>query len=162
MAFGLTTACSRPVDEPMRYLRAAAAVQDVVVHPRPRVLVHPTPHEIAAYVAAVHDAQVKEWFAAWIGALPPTGSTTIGEGVPCDGELTPCWRTRIESGGTWNAYNPTGCGGNGCFGPYQFSGAWAGKLGLPLDLRTTTHQQWISADRELWAGGAGCSNWDAC
>lgn len=83
--------------------------------------------------------------------------------APCDGDLPPCWRIiGIESGGRWDAYNPTGCDGNGCFGPYQFSGAWAGKLGLPSDLWSTTHEQWVAAARELWNHGAGCANWQAC
>jgi len=89
----------------------------------------------------------------------PTNS--VGD-VPCGGDLPPCWRVTIESRGQWDAYNPTGCGGNGCYGPYQFSGAWAGNLGLPLDLSQTTHAQWVAAARELWANGAGCSNWSAC
>lgn len=98
-----------------------------------------------------------------------TGSPPISQaaaptlnGVPCDGDLPPCWRVQIESRGTWDAYNPSGCGGAGCFGPYQFSGAWAGKLGLPQDLSTTTHDQWVNAARLLWDGGHGCGNWSAC
>lgn len=88
-------------------------------------------------------------------------TTSVGT-VPCGGDLPPCWRVTIESRGQWDAYNPTGCGGNGCYGPYQFSGAWAGKLGLPSNLALTTHAQWVEAARELWANGAGCSNWSAC
>lgn len=96
-------------------------------------------------------------------AVSPPSTGTVGEGVPCGGsDLPPCWRVTIESRGTWNAYNPTGCSGTGCFGPYQFGGFWAGKLGLPGDLTTTTHDQWVNAARELWAGGTGCSNWAAC
>lgn len=86
------------------------------------------------------------------------GADTIGD-VPCGGDLPPCSRVQIESGGTWDAFNDGGCGGNNCYGPYQFSGAWAGKLGLPLDLTQTTHEQWVAAARELWDNGAGCSNW---
>lgn len=97
---------------------------------------------------------------------PPTqvsaSASSAGEGVPCDGDLPPCWRVQIESHGTWNAYNPTGCSGTGCYGPYQFGGFWAGKLGLPSDLTTATHEQWVTAARILWDNGAGCSNWDAC
>lgn len=95
--------------------------------------------------------------------LAITSSSTVGEGVPCDGDLVPCWRVQIESRGTWNPpVTAANCGGHGCYGPYQFSGAWAGKLGLPADLSTATHDQWVNAARELWAGGDGCSNWDAC
>jgi hypothetical protein len=92
----------------------------------------------------------------------PSSPDSRGEGVPCGGDLPPCYVVDRESHGTWDAYNPTGCGGTGCFGPYQFGGFWAGKLGLPNDLRTTTHEQWVNAARALWNNGAGCSNWDAC
>jgi hypothetical protein len=86
-----------------------------------------------------------------------------GGGAPCDGDLPPCWRIiGTESGGRWDAYNPGGCGGAGCWGPYQFSGEWAGKLGLPTDLTQTTKEQWVNAARALYANGAGCSNWDTC
>lgn len=93
--------------------------------------------------------------------------TATGGGAPCDGDLPPCWRIiGTESGGRWDAYNPGGCVENGivwgCWGPYQFSGSWHGKLGLPWDLRTTTKEQWVNAARTLWSGGRGCSNWSAC
>lgn len=81
---------------------------------------------------------------------------------PCGGEYPPCWRVATESGGDYGAYNPGGCDGHGCFGKWQFSGEWAGKLGLPLDLRTATPQQQDEAALLLWNGGAGCSNWSAC
>lgn len=81
---------------------------------------------------------------------------------PCDGAYPPCWRVGTESGGNYNAYNPGGCGGSGCYGKWQFSGEWAGKLGLPADLSTATPAQQDEAARQLWNGGAGCSNWAAC
>lgn len=85
-----------------------------------------------------------------VAAVSPTSS------------LPPDWVIERESHGDYNAYNPTGCGGAGCFGRYQFSGAWAGKLGLPLDLSQATPEQQDAAARELWANGAGCQNWSAC
>lgn len=81
---------------------------------------------------------------------------------PCGGDLPPCSVAWAESRGDYGAVNPTGCGGQGCFGKWQFSGSWAGKLGLPLDLRTATPEQQDNAARLLWAGGAGCSHWGAC
>jgi hypothetical protein len=127
----------------------------------------------AAWIRGVHQAEVAAAATEGARLSNATGENivpvavaaspnTIGEGVPCDGPHVPCWRVNIESRGTWNAYNPTGCGGNGCYGPYQFSGAWAGKLGLPSDLTTTTPAQWVAAADALWANGAGCSNWSAC
>lgn len=100
------------------------------------------------------------------GGLPATSATvSIGTAIhayalePCGGDLPSCSIVARESGGDYNAVNPTGCGGNGCYGKYQFSGAWAGRLGLPLDLRTATPAQQDAAARELWRNGAGCSNW---
>lgn len=107
-----------------------------------------------ARVEPVSRAQGSQWVAT-------------GGGAPCDGDLPPCWRIiGTESGGRWDAYNPGGCASHGvvygCWGPYQFGGFWAGKLGLPADLRTTTKEQWVNAARALWNHGAGCSNWSAC
>ncbi len=90
----------------------------------------------------------------------PTASVPSLE--PCGGDLPPCWVAQKESGGSYTAYNPTGCGGRGCYGKWQFSGEWAGKLGLPEDLATATPEQQDAAARELWRNGAGCSNWGAC
>lgn len=96
-------------------------------------------------------------------ASPATNSDVAGLG-PCGGDLPPCSVVLHESAtaGLYSAYNPSGCGGAGCYGKWQFSGEWAGKLGLPFDLSTATPEQQDNAARILWAGGAGCSNWDAC
>ena len=114
----------------------------------------------AAYLIAVSKIPVRIGTAV---SVSHGAWTATGGGAPCDGDLPPCWRIYgTESGGRWDAYNPGGCSGTGCWGPYQFGGFWAGKLGLPNDLRTTTKEQWINAARILWAGGRGCSNWSAC
>lgn len=89
---------------------------------------------------------------------------------PCGGDLPPCWVKNRESHGNYRAYNPTGCvwtakdgtRHRGCWGAWQFSGAWAGKLGLPDDLSTATPAQQDAAARQLWNGGRGCGNWAAC
>lgn len=82
---------------------------------------------------------------------------------PCGGgDYPPCSVVQRESRGSYTAINPTGCGGYGCFGKWQFSGEWAGKLGLPVDIAAATPAQQDEAARELWSGGAGCSNWAAC
>lgn len=94
----------------------------------------------------------------------PTVATVVPTATSsnCGGDLPPCYVMQRESGGDYSAVNPTGCGGNGCYGRWQFSGAWAGKLGLPSDLSTATPEQQDEAARQLWNGGAGCSNWGAC
>jgi hypothetical protein len=78
---------------------------------------------------------------------------------PCGGDLPTCAIVARESGGSYTAVNPTGCDGHGCFGKYQFSGAWACKLGLPCDIAHATPAQQDAAARLLWNHGAGCSNW---
>jgi hypothetical protein len=90
---------------------------------------------------------------------PGPAPTTPG---PCGGDYPPCQVAQRESGNSYTAYNPTGCGGQGCYGRWQFSGAWAGRLGLPLDLTQATPQQQDDAARQLWNHGAGCSNWSSC
>lgn len=94
--------------------------------------------------------------------LVPEGAPASAHLTPCGGDLPPCEVKQRESGGNYSAVNPTGCGGRGCFGAWQFSGEWAGRLGLPLDLSTATPEQQDAAARELWADGRGCSNWSAC
>lgn len=118
--------------------------------------------ELARQQTAERAAAIKRGIKA-----PPESAhgpwVATGGGAPCDGDLPPCWRIiGTESGGRWDAFNPGGCGGTGCWGPYQFGGFWAGKLGLPADLTQTTKEQWVNAARTLWNGGAGCSNWSAC
>ena len=89
-------------------------------------------------------------------------SATLDPLAPCGGDLPPCSVAHDESGGSYTAFNATGCDGRGCYGKWQFSGEWACKLGLPCDLSHATPEQQDAAARTLWAGGAGCSNWAAC
>lgn len=89
-------------------------------------------------------------------------STGSINGYPCGGDLPPCYVLDRESGGDPTAYNADGCNGNGCYGLWQFSGEWAGKLGLPTDIASATVDQQNNAARTLWNGGRGCRNWAAC
>lgn len=102
-------------------------------------------------------------------APPLRAAASVGPAVPlaagdhCGGiDYPPCYVSDRESGGSYSAFNPSGCGGNGCYGRWQFSGAWAGKLGLPSDLSTATPEQQDEAAKQLWSGGSGCGNWAAC
>lgn len=97
--------------------------------------------------------------------LPSVVSPSLQTTVPAAASLPPEWVIQRESGGDYNAYNPSGCyseGRSGCFGKYQFGWFWAGKLGLPEDLSTATPEQQDEAARQLWNQGAGCSHWAAC
>lgn len=118
------------------------------------------------------------WNAAAARARAETGTVSADQGAsivlpppatispslePCGGtDYPPCYVAARESGGDYGAYNPHGCDGHGCYGKWQFSGAWACRLGLPCDLATATPEQQDNAARILWNGGAGCSNWGAC
>lgn len=108
---------------------------------------------------------------------PPTTTAPVAQSAtvypasfqPCGGDYPPCWRVATESGGNYSAYNRTGCtatiGGVhyvGCWGKWQFGFFWAGRLGLPADITTSTPAQQDEAARLLWNHGAGCSNWSAC
>lgn len=94
-----------------------------------------------------------------VHTLPGETPASFG---PCGGDYPPCYRVGTESRGDYSAYNPGGCAGHGCYGKWQFSGAWAGKLGLPTNIATATPAQQDAAAKQLWNHGAGCGNWAAC
>lgn len=91
--------------------------------------------------------------------LPPAAEPG---GLPCGGDLPPCWVLDRESGyndgDPWtydvHAYNPTGCGGRGCYGKWQFDPRTGDGTG--------TEAEQDAEARRVWAGGAGCSAWAAC
>lgn len=96
-------------------------------------------------------------------------------GYPCGGDLPPCWVLNRESRGNPTAVNPRGCSAHitgGCGGLWQFDprtwvGCWCPSW------RSMTYRGYARAEhapaevqnaraREVWRGGAGCGNWDAC
>lgn len=89
-------------------------------------------------------------------------SSSQGGNGHCGGDLPPCWVLDRESGhndgdpNTYdiNAYNPTGCGGAGCYGKWQCDPSSCDGTG--------TEEEQDAEARRLWNGGAGCSNWAAC
>lgn len=95
----------------------------------------------------------------------------MGTGA-CGGDLPPCWRLAIESHGNLRAVNPTGCGGRGCYGKWQFDPrTWLACWGRSC--AGLTYQGYARADeapeavqdaraREVWNGGRGCAQWHAC
>lgn len=63
----------------------------------------------------------------------------------------PCYVVACESGYSWTAYNPSGASG-----PYQLMPEW----GAPYPARTRAEKLEVHRIAgELWAGGAGASNW---
>lgn len=77
---------------------------------------------------------------------------------PCGGDLPPCYVKQRESGGNYNARNPSSTAS----GAWQFlDSTWAGFGGYPSAYLAPPDVQDERA-RQLWAGGAGCSHWSAC
>lgn len=85
--------------------------------------------------------------------IPKDSIPSIGTGR-CGGNLPPCWVMERESKGDLNAYNPTGCGGRGCYGKWQCDPRSCSGHG--------TEEEQDAEAAALWDGGAGCSNWAAC
>jgi len=86
---------------------------------------------------------------------PPTAEVTVSAAAPS--LLPPEWICQRESHCTYGINT-----GNGYFGKWQFALAWGGHWGLPADITTWTPAQEDYAAAQLWAGGAGCGNWNAC
>lgn len=77
---------------------------------------------------------------------------------PCGGDLPPCYVKQRESGGDYNAQNPT----SSASGAWQFlDSTWNGYGGYSRAVYAPPDVQDAKA-REVWAGGAGCSHWSAC
>lgn len=81
------------------------------------------------------------------------GPARYGTGA-CGGNLPPCWVMMKESGGNINAYNPTGCDGNGCTGKWQCNPNTCSGTG--------TEEEQDAEAAALWDGGKGCWRWAAC
>lgn len=103
--------------------------------------------------------------------LQSVQAAAFGHGA-CGGTLPPCWVLRRESKGNIRAVNPRGCGGRGCYGKWQFDPkTWLGCWGRSCV--GLTYKGYARADeapedvqddraREIWNGGRGCDQWDAC
>lgn len=86
------------------------------------------------------------------------GATGAINGYPCGGQLPPCWVLNRESHGNPLAENPSSTAS----GLWQFlDSTWAGYAGVSH----ASHASPLSQNERaasLWAGGAGCSHWQAC
>lgn len=100
-------------------------------------------------------------------SAPPTTRVYVAGSGGC---AVPAYICQRESGGSPTAVNPTGCGGRGCYGKYQFDPiTWnnAARMAGRPDLVGVLPSNVSEADQDqvaaaLWAGGAGCSHWAAC
>lgn len=112
------------------------------------------------------ERQAAERAAAVAGSTQiETPADTLGR---CGGALPPCWVKRRESGGRYDAVNPTGCGGHGCYGAWQFDprtwDATVTRMGRPdlVGHYLASPDDQDAAAAYLWADGAGCGHWAAC
>lgn len=94
-----------------------------------------------------------------VGCVPaPVGGGPYVSLQPCGGDLPPCYVKERESGGDYRAVSPSGA----YRGAWQFGAeTWGGFGGYELADQAPPSVQDERA-REVWAGGAGCSNWSAC
>jgi hypothetical protein len=122
------------------------------------------------YMAEVERQRVAEVERQRVAGSQRAKVNTYRSQQPSSGTcVLPDYICRRESGGNPNAVNPTGCGGRGCYGKYQFDprtwDAAASRAGRP-DLvgnaagASEADQDEVAA--HLWNGGAGCSHWAAC
>lgn len=134
----------------------------------PTIVADPNPaYARLAFLAALRprarSAPTKRTTMRAASAGAPVVTESSVNGYPCGGtELPPCYVMRRESGGNPNAYNARGCNGHGCYGLWQFSGAWACHFGLSCDIAHWTPDEQTSAARQLWNHGRGCTHWAAC
>lgn len=136
------------VPEPVQVEQAPPTTEPEHVHPpvtaaRTRITVPPT---------TVYEAPA-----------PQGRSTSTGSGSgSCGGNLPPCSVMGAESGGDPGAVNATGCDGRGCYGKWQFDPRTSQGLGYPGVMTDYPESVQDEAAAALWAGGRGCSHWNAC
>lgn len=128
--------------------------------------------QVAAWNRAVWQAELERQAAAAAAeAEEAARRTPAPDDVPsgrCGGTLPPCWVLQRESRGRYDAVNPTGCGGRGCYGGWQFDprtwDATVRRMGRPdlVGQYLASPDDQDAAAAYLWAGGAGCSHWAAC
>lgn len=119
-----------------------------------------------ARLAAEEAARLEAARRAPVTPAPRVGTSVSGSWptslYPCGGDLPPCWVAQRESGGNYSAVNWSGCGGRSCGGKWQFDPlTWAGYGGYYYAQDAPPEVQDAKA-RLVWAGGAGCSHWNAC
>lgn len=103
-------------------------------------------------------------FRRWLA--PPVAPVKAGDGISANptraggAYAIPSYIVMRESGGSYGAYNPTGCSGHGCIGAYQLDAAHFRAGGACAGMSTSPAGQDQCA-ATLWDGGRGASNWNA-
>lgn len=124
-------------------------------------------------LAAMPAARPVRHRAARSATRPRTSAPPADVDVHAGGELPPNWVLWRESKGdprVWNGgcYAPVGwplrspCGTSSASGKWQITrGTWTGYGGY-LNAADAPADVQDAKARLLWAGGAGCSHWEAC
>lgn len=162
-------------DDPSSFIQQVSTVQTSVTSTSSSTSVTSTPTSVAPTTLVTTSL---EPLSTTTIPIPPTTSAPTTVIVPTTVYIQPSVATGScvvpqhvcdqESGGDPMAYNPTGCGGRGCYGKYQFDPTtWdsvvsqMGRTDLIGNyLPDEATQDAVAAF--LWAGGAGCSHWSAC
>lgn len=120
---------------------------------------------VERYFAALRAAEAAR---ANLGGYPApyvvAGGFHMGSGR-CGGDLPPCWRMNIESGGlldVWHGRCHRQCTNSTASGKWQFlRGTWKNHRGYAA---AAYAPEWVQDEkaRQVWAGGRGCSHWSAC
>jgi hypothetical protein len=136
---------------------------------------------IASYMGAVHVARLTEFAAAVTENrrrveeeaaqraaaesrathhdVRDSAPASPGQGGGGSGCVLPDYICERESGHDYGAVNPTGCGGRGCFGMYQFDPRTYASAGCEGTAQTATPAQQDACASKVYAGGAGASHW---
>lgn len=105
---------------------------------------------------------------------PPVTPVSGDYDIACGGDLPPCFVMNRESGGNlriWNGrcYAPVGwtgahspCGGSSASGKWQFLRSTWNRFKGYLNAADAPADAQNEKARLLWAGGRGCSHWNAC
>lgn len=119
-------------------------------------------YKAAIFTAVLEQRRYDEQQQARVAAAVEHYSGTKNLSTPssgrCGGNLPPCYVMNRESGGSLTAQNPTSTAS----GKWQFlDSTWNGYGGYSSAAEAPESVQDAKAI-EVWAGGAGCSNWSAC
>jgi hypothetical protein len=114
------------------------------------------------YASAVQRARVAAVEVERSTAPVPASTAAVaspGQGGGGSGCVLPDYICERESGHDYGAVNPTGCGGRGCFGMYQFDPRTYAGAGCEGTAQTATPAQQDACASKVYAGGAGAGHW---
>ncbi len=114
-------------------------------------------NERAWWAEVVRQQQARAAWARLTAHLAATRTSSYRPGQ-CGGSLPPCYVMRRESGGNIRAQNPRSTAS----GKWQFLDSTWARYGGYAKARHAPESVQDAKARLLWAGGRGCSHWNAC